>query len=243
MIAVNANATAPRWASRPGSPSGNAFNRIPPSQVPPTVAMGVQPLHTNPAFSSLPFRSSTFSTMGATTISCASSRPTVGCTALGEAVTVAVAVTVAGAGVTVTGAAGGAPHPVAASDSNATHPMPCLMARPFRRGTLLGSANRSPRVSPPHEVAPSSQVAFGSSPRGLCPFPPARRSIIGPLRRPLRSRKTAPDWRVPVGGGLCLVELRGFEPLASSMPWKRATNCAIAPGRLAATRRTLAHFV
>ena len=25
------------------------------------------------------------------------------------------------------------------------------------------------------------------------------------------------------------VELRGFEPLASSMPWKRATNCAIAP--------------
>ena len=29
------------------------------------------------------------------------------------------------------------------------------------------------------------------------------------------------------------VELRGFEPLTSSMPWKRATNCAIAPnGRL-----------
>ncbi|GAA2182248.1 hypothetical protein GCM10009785_20590 [Brooklawnia cerclae] len=26
-----------------------------------------------------------------------------------------------------------------------------------------------------------------------------------------------------------IVELRGFEPLASSMPWKRATNCAIAP--------------
>ena len=25
------------------------------------------------------------------------------------------------------------------------------------------------------------------------------------------------------------VELRGFEPLASSMPWKRATNCAIPP--------------
>ena len=25
------------------------------------------------------------------------------------------------------------------------------------------------------------------------------------------------------------VELRGFEPLTSSMPWKRATNCAIAP--------------
>ena len=29
-----------------------------------------------------------------------------------------------------------------------------------------------------------------------------------------------------------LVELTGFEPVASSMPWKRATNCAIAPVRL-----------
>ena len=27
----------------------------------------------------------------------------------------------------------------------------------------------------------------------------------------------------------CLVEHRGFEPLTSSMPWKRATNCANAP--------------
>ncbi len=26
-----------------------------------------------------------------------------------------------------------------------------------------------------------------------------------------------------------IVELRGFEPLTSSMPWRRATNCAIAP--------------
>ena len=25
------------------------------------------------------------------------------------------------------------------------------------------------------------------------------------------------------------MELTGFEPVASSMPWKRATNCAIAP--------------
>ncbi len=25
------------------------------------------------------------------------------------------------------------------------------------------------------------------------------------------------------------VELTGFEPVTSSMPWKRATNCAIAP--------------
>jgi site-specific DNA recombinase len=26
-----------------------------------------------------------------------------------------------------------------------------------------------------------------------------------------------------------MVELRGLEPLTSSMPWKRATNCAKAP--------------
>ena len=26
-----------------------------------------------------------------------------------------------------------------------------------------------------------------------------------------------------------IVELRGLEPLTSSMPWKRATNCAKAP--------------
>src|SRR5699024_5059676 len=30
-------------------------------------------------------------------------------------------------------------------------------------------------------------------------------------------------------GPMRVVELRGFEPLTSSMPWKRATNCAIAP--------------
>ena len=41
-----------------------------------------------------------------------------------------------------------------------------------------------------------------------------------------------------------VVELRGFEPLASSMPWKRATNCAIAPsdvGVPVGTRKILAH--
>ena len=30
------------------------------------------------------------------------------------------------------------------------------------------------------------------------------------------------------------VELGGFEPPTSSMPWKRATNCAIAPFMIAA---------
>ena len=35
------------------------------------------------------------------------------------------------------------------------------------------------------------------------------------------------------------VELRGFEPLTSSMPWKRATNCANAPSSSRLQRRKL----
>ena len=35
------------------------------------------------------------------------------------------------------------------------------------------------------------------------------------------------------------VELRGFEPLTSSMPWKRATNCAIAPIFLCGTKKKI----
>ncbi len=37
-----------------------------------------------------------------------------------------------------------------------------------------------------------------------------------------------------------LVELRGFEPLTSSMPWRRATNCATAPGCARLYQRGLA---
>ena len=29
--------------------------------------------------------------------------------------------------------------------------------------------------------------------------------------------------------GFVLVDLKGFEPLTSSMPWKRAPNCATGP--------------
>lgn len=38
------------------------------------------------------------------------------------------------------------------------------------------------------------------------------------------------------------VELRGFEPLASSMPWKRATNCAIAPCGCLAVARSASRY-
>ncbi len=44
--------------------------------------------------------------------------------------------------------------------------------------------------------------------------------------------KARTSTNIDVGKGSSLVrgvELRGFEPLTSSMPWKRATNCAIAP--------------
>jgi site-specific DNA recombinase len=46
-----------------------------------------------------------------------------------------------------------------------------------------------------------------------------------------RSSKANPGLIFEVRGSTMnpLVELRGFEPLTSSMPWKRATNCAKAP--------------
>lgn len=46
------------------------------------------------------------------------------------------------------------------------------------------------------------------------------------------ANKARTSTNIDVGKGSSLVrgvELRGFEPLTSSMPWKRATNCAIAP--------------
>ena len=37
---------------------------------------------------------------------------------------------------------------------------------------------------------------------------------------------------LPEGGTFCSVELRGFEPLTLSMPWRCATSCAIAPNSI-----------
>ena len=42
-------------------------------------------------------------------------------------------------------------------------------------------------------------------------------------------RRTARHLFVQVTGGLCMVELRGFEPLTFSLRTRRATNCATAP--------------
>ena len=44
-----------------------------------------------------------------------------------------------------------------------------------------------------------------------------------------RRNKTAPHQAGQASIFLFYVEHRGFEPLTSSMPWKRATNCANAP--------------
>ena len=41
--------------------------------------------------------------------------------------------------------------------------------------------------------------------------------------------ESSPAWRRRVFDLVGRVELRGLEPLTSSMPWKRATNCAKAP--------------
>ena len=73
------------------------------------------------------------------------------------------------------------------------------------------------------------------------PNPPFDQLASATLRRAAKARpKTKTPSVGPEGevadihfdNGSCkrlVVELRGFEPLTSSMPWKRATNCAIAP--------------
>lgn len=46
------------------------------------------------------------------------------------------------------------------------------------------------------------------------------------------ANKARTSTNVSVGKGSSLVravEVRGFEPLTFSMPWRRATNCAIPP--------------
>lgn len=54
--------------------------------------------------------------------------------------------------------------------------------------------------------------------------------IATPIWLPWRAlTRTGQGAKVPPDLRLLLVELRGFEPLTSSMPWKRATSCAKAP--------------
>ena len=57
----------------------------------------------------------------------------------------------------------------------------------------------------------------------------AIQAILDVNPRP-HNEKTLPRDDAGQGSNVLLyVELRGFEPLTSSMPWKRATNCANAP--------------
>lgn len=54
------------------------------------------------------------------------------------------------------------------------------------------------------------------------------------MPRPGRMKPPNQSNRRPARGrsGGSSVELTGIEPVTSSMPWKRATNCAIAPQRM-----------
>ena len=53
------------------------------------------------------------------------------------------------------------------------------------------------------------------------------------------NERTLPRDQAGQGSNVQLyVELRGFEPLTSSMPWKRAANCAIAPYQVSPRRAT-----
>ena len=69
---------------------------------------------------------------------------------------------------------------------------------------------RTPSVSLPHE-ARCEQMSCGSGPRV---------GVVGRTSRRPVSSETGPSY---------WVELRGFEPLASSLRTRRATNCATAP--------------
>src|SRR5699024_2001769 len=66
----------------------------------------------------------------------------------------------------------------------------------------------------------------------------AIQTILATSPRP-HNERTLPRDDAGQGSSVQLyVELRGFEPLTSSMPWKRATNCAIAPYRVSPRRAT-----
>ena len=64
--------------------------------------------------------------------------------------------------------------------------------------------------------------------------PQQRKALLRKLVKELKvtgPRRVQPTYKVPalVRAPGRQVELRGFEPLTSSMPWRRATNCATAP--------------
>src|SRR5919106_371538 len=77
-----------------------------------------------------------------------------------------------------------------------------------------------PRLRPAPGTSSWSR-SISSTERATRPTNHRRRSRSGRAAANRRSTSTC-----PLRSG---VELRGFEPLTSSMPWRRATNCATAP--------------
>ena len=49
------------------------------------------------------------------------------------------------------------------------------------------------------------------------------------VHRTFGSHDYSLHYKTPCSGGFIMVEHIGFEPMTSSMPWMRATNCANAP--------------
>ena len=98
------------------------------------------------------------------------------------------------------------------------------MNEPFARVEAAHRAhgrNRSERSDKPDPGRPQTAPATGET-RRAAPHPGGGSSIQNIVRDLLT------DF-VGCSSKPRQVELRGFEPLTSSMPWRRATNCAIAP--------------
>ncbi len=95
---------------------------------------------------------------------------------------------------------------------------------------LFGASRTIWRLSPRARTRQHEYPKFG------CPTPPPAGTAQQTRRKQILSDLAfRSDFGHTKGRPLCIkmsvpsVELTGIEPVTSSMPWKRATNCAIAP--------------
>ncbi len=93
--------------------------------------------------------------------------------------------------------------------------------------TNANQPNRTSSAAPCPHTSPSTMKRTSST------HPTSPRPASSPTSLPTPHQHRPHKQNCPVirrsSFYFLLVELRGFEPLTSSMPWKRATNCAIAP--------------
>ena len=119
------------------------------------------------------------------------------------------------------------PPPSAMTQQSMAPPTPVHAREKWPRACANAGRDSGPVPSP--RIHRSLAIAQSpASPSNL-----VARSPSGPAPRQQEARRISP---AGLSTSHCLtvsrVELRGFEPLTSSMPWKRATNCAIAPCRV-----------